>query len=214
MADLQIPSFGFANNQQSYNSPKTYHPSMMYQPMPAIGTPSFGGLGRPMTPKEHSRHSSYSTKDLEPSIQPIQPSVERARRHREYYLEGGDIYFLVRFRALLSRYANHSLIMAVQVENYLFRVHRYARLLPVVIDECGGAEANDEPRYFFERESPVFRKQFADIALNGHHRVGASDNEPLVLNDVRTDDFSRFLWIFYNPCVYFIPTFSLYPGLI
>jgi len=69
-----------------------------------------------------------------------------------------------------------------------------------------------KPRYFFERESPVFRKQFADIALNGHHRLGASDNEPLVLNDVTTDDFSRFLWVFYNPCVYFISTISLCPG--
>ena len=71
-----------------------------------------------------------------------------------------------------------------------------------------------KPRYFFERESPVFRKQFADIALNGHHRVGASDNDPLVLHDVRTDDFSRFLWVFYNPCVYFISSLPLCPGSI
>ncbi|KAF9645394.1 hypothetical protein BDM02DRAFT_3101459, partial [Thelephora ganbajun] len=125
--------------------------------MPAAGAPSFGLLGRPITPKESSRHSGYPAKEIEPIIQPIQPSVERVRRHREYYLEGGDIFFLV--------------------ENYLFRVHRY----------------------FFERESPVFRKQFADSALNGHHRVGSSDNDPLVLHDVRTDDFSRFLWVFYNP---------------
>ena len=60
----------------------------------------------------------------------------------------------------------------------------------------------------------MFRKQFADSALNGHHRVGASDNDPLVLNDVRTDDFSRFLWVFYNPCVYFISTIFLHPDLI
>ena len=60
----------------------------------------------------------------------------------------------------------------------------------------------------------MFRKQFADSALNGHHRVGASDNEPLVLHDVRTDDFSRFLWVFYNPCVYFISALSLCPGSI
>jgi hypothetical protein len=67
------------------------------------------------------------------------------------------------------------------------------------------------PRYFFERESPVFRKMFADSALSGNHRIGASDNEPLVLNEVRTDDFSRFLWVFYNPCVYFISTLSPLP---
>jgi hypothetical protein len=72
--------------------------------MPAVGMPSFGGLGRPNTPKEPGRHSNYSAKDIEPTIQPIQPSVERVRRHREYYLEGGDIYFLVRFRAPPHRF--------------------------------------------------------------------------------------------------------------
>jgi hypothetical protein len=65
-----------------------------------------------------------------------------------------------------------------------------------------------KPRYFFERESPVFRKQFADIAVGGHHRLGSSDSDPLVLHDVKTDDFSRFLWVFYNPCVYLISASS------
>ena len=98
MASFQTPSFGFpGNNLQGYGSPKAYQTSV-YQPMPAVGTPSFGGLGRPMTPKESNRHSIYSAKEIEPPIQPIQPSVERVRRHREYYLEGGDICFLVRFR--------------------------------------------------------------------------------------------------------------------
>lgn len=136
MSSFQIPHFGFSmNNQQSYGSPKPYH-SPVYQPMPAVGTPSFGGLGRPNTPKELSRHSSYSTKETEPTIQSIQPSVERVRRHRDYYLEGGDIYFLVRFRDFPYRLAYHSQISPSQVENYLFRVHRYAGYL--VIDECGG----------------------------------------------------------------------------
>lgn len=62
--------------------------------MPAVGTPAFGVLGRPMTPKDSSRHSSLSGKDFEPTIV---PSLERTRRNKEYYLEGGDIYFLVRF---------------------------------------------------------------------------------------------------------------------
>jgi len=119
-----IPTFGSSNSQQGYTSPKTHHSPLVYQPMPAVGTPSFGGLGRPMTPKEPSRHSSYSNKDVEPTIQTIQPSVERTRRHREYYLEGGDIYFLVRFRAPPYRFATRSLIPASKVENYLFRVHR------------------------------------------------------------------------------------------
>lgn len=128
--------------------------------MPLVGQPSFGApYGRPNTPSQHGRHASY-TKNIDPDTMPsLQPSVERVRRHREYYLDGGDIIFLV--------------------ENYLFRVHRY----------------------FFERESPVFRKQLADSAHAGagHHRAGSSDTDPMVLHDVRTEDFSRFLWVFYNP---------------
>ena len=100
MASFAVPTFGFSNNnQQGFGSPKAYYQSPIYQPLPAVGMPSFGGLGRPNTPKEPSRLSNYSTKDIEPTIQPIQPSVERARRHREYYLEGGDMYFLVRLWA-------------------------------------------------------------------------------------------------------------------
>jgi hypothetical protein len=89
-------------------------------------------------------------------------------------------------------------------------------LYHLVIDKCGwrGRKLTIKSRYFFDRESPVFRKLFADSAVNGHHRVGASDNDPLVLHDVRMDDFSRFLWVFYNPCVYFISTLSLYLGLV
>jgi len=99
MSGFVVPSFGFSsNNLQGLGSPKAYLPTSVYQPIPAAGTPSFG-FGRPNTPKEHGRHPSYSVKDIEPTIQSVQPSVERMRRHREYYLEGGDIYFLVRFRA-------------------------------------------------------------------------------------------------------------------
>lgn len=67
--------------------------------MPAVGVPSFGG--RPNTPKEHGRHSSYPAKDVEPPIQPLVPSLERPRRSREYYLEGGDLFVLVSFLGLL-----------------------------------------------------------------------------------------------------------------
>lgn len=155
------PTFGSTINTQGFGSPK---PFSIYQPMPAVGVPSFGG--RPNTPKDHGRHSSYSTKDVEPPVQPLVPSLERPRRSREYYLEGGDLYVLV--------------------ENYLFRVHKF----------------------FFERESPVFKRQFADIAVSGQHRLGASDNDPLVLHDVKEIDFTRFLWVFYNPkySIYDAPT--------
>ena len=105
MLSFSVPTFGATNVQQTYGSPK---PASLYQPMPAVGTPSFGMFGRPGTPKETSRHSSYSSKDVEPMAQPIIPSVERPRRHREYYLEGGDIYFLVRFRVPSLRFTNAS----------------------------------------------------------------------------------------------------------
>ena len=97
MSTFPIPSFGYSNSsQQVFGSPKAYNSTLVYHPAPAVGTPSFGGL-RSMTPKEHSRHSSITAKDIEPTITPIQPSVERVRRNRDYYLEGGDMYFLVRF---------------------------------------------------------------------------------------------------------------------
>ena len=160
MATFSIPAFGYSsNNLQGVGSPKTAHSIPMYQPMPAVGTPSFGGLGRSMTPKESSRHSSYS-KDIEPTIQTIQPSVERTRRHREYYLEGGDIHFLVRFRAPPRQLTSHSLTSASQVENYLFRVHRYVRSL--AIEKCGWreTEANDKTQIFFRPRVARVQKTF------------------------------------------------------
>lgn len=110
MSGFPIPSFGYSNSSQpGFGSPKPYHSMPVYHPVPAVGTPSFGGVGRPMTPKESSRHSSYSSKEMEPTIQPIQPSVERVRRHRDYYHEGGDIYFLVSFLELSRRFADRAL---------------------------------------------------------------------------------------------------------
>jgi len=84
-----------------------------------------------------------------------QPTLQRNRRHREYYIDGGDIVFLV--------------------ENVLFRVHSY----------------------FFQRESPVFRKQL--VGYGTRERPGGSDVDPCVLEGVTVDDFCRFLWVFYNP---------------
>ena len=123
MYQFPTPTFGATNGQQGYGSPK---PAQTYQPMPAVGTPSFGAFGgRPSTPKETSRHSSYSSKD-ETTIPLLPPSVERQRRHRDYYFEGGDIYFLVCFRVPSPPLSNSVLIPPSQAENYLFRVHKYA----------------------------------------------------------------------------------------
>lgn len=64
-----------------------------------------------------------------------------------------------------------------QVENYIFRVHRY----------------------FFERESAYFREKFAVAAPPGQPPRGSSDANAFPLEDVLANDFSRFLWVFYNP---------------
>ncbi|PSR71710.1 hypothetical protein PHLCEN_2v12414 [Hermanssonia centrifuga] len=84
------------------------------------------------------------------------PSTEKIRRHPKYYLNGGDVHFLV--------------------EGYLFRVHRY----------------------FFERESAVFREKLGATPASGQAK-GSSDAHPFPLDNVRELDFSRFLWVFYNP---------------
>ncbi|KAG2142304.1 uncharacterized protein EDB93DRAFT_613073 [Suillus bovinus] len=64
--------------------------------------------------------------------------------------------------------------MTVLVENHLYRIHSY----------------------FFERESLFFRQKFQ--SSEGEER-GSSDNNAYTLEDVKSEDFARFLWVFYNP---------------
>jgi hypothetical protein len=95
-----FPAPSFGSSVSSAYSPKTPH---IYQPMSLVGLPSFGSpYDRPQTPNQHSRHPSY-TKNIDSDTMPsMQPSVERVRRHREYYLDGGDIIFLVSILYRLS----------------------------------------------------------------------------------------------------------------
>ena len=67
----------------------------------------------------------------------------------------------------------------MQVENWIFRVHRY----------------------FFERESAVFREMLCAPPPPGQAAKGSSDTNLLPLHGVTEVDFSRFLWVFYNPYV-------------
>lgn len=64
--------------------------------------------------------------------------------------------------------------MTVLVENHLYRIHSH----------------------FFERESLFFRQKFQ--SAEGEER-GSSDNNAYTLDDVKSEDFARFLWVFYNP---------------
>ncbi|KAJ7350684.1 hypothetical protein DFH08DRAFT_695847, partial [Mycena albidolilacea] len=71
-------------------------------------------------------------------------------------------------------------------ENKMFRVHRY----------------------FFERESKYFKEQLAVPATPGAQRRGAGDDSAIILDHVRSEDFAKLLWVFYNP------KYSLYNATI
>ncbi|KAF9243218.1 hypothetical protein BU15DRAFT_86587 [Melanogaster broomeanus] len=64
--------------------------------------------------------------------------------------------------------------MTVLVENHLYRIHSY----------------------FFERESLFFRQKL--VGSNDEDR-GSTDTNAYTLDDVKSEDFARFLWVFYNP---------------
>lgn len=64
-----------------------------------------------------------------------------------------------------------------QVESTLFRVHRY----------------------FFVRESPVFRDMLALPAPILSDIEGTSDERPIHLPQISRTEFENFLWVFYNP---------------
>lgn len=65
-----------------------------------------------------------------------------------------------------------------QVDHVLFRVHRY----------------------FFERESPIFRDKLTTPASPGQPAQGTSDSNAIVL-EVHVAEFEKMLWVFYNPFV-------------
>jgi len=104
------------------------------------------------------------------------PTNDRIMRHVDYYITGGDVVFRVckicdRLSCQLST-MTHS-----QVENTLYRVHRY----------------------FFTRDSALFREKLPHPPPPGEFTKGSSDSNPFVLEDTLKIDFERLLWIFYNP---------------
>lgn len=129
--------------------------------------------------------ASTSTSYDEPqaSALPMQDAVESesvggqvgsVTRHETYYIPSGDVVF--------------------QVENTLFRVHRY----------------------FFERESAPFRDMLSLPMPGGQNSntgsdkgkspsrqpEGTTDESPINLPQVTSDDFASLLWVFYNPTYY------------
>ena len=91
--------------------------------------------------------------------------------------------------------ANHAVRESRSRTSFSACTGRY--LLPVLQSLAGFAKSVADNSHFFERESPVFRKQLA--GYGARERTGGSDADPCVLDGVIVDDFSRFLWVFYNP---------------
>lgn len=67
--------------------------------------------------------------------------------------------------------------MTILVENHLYRIHSY----------------------FFERESLFFRQKLLAGPSEDGEDHGSNDSNHYTLDDVKSEDFARFLWVFYNP---------------
>jgi len=65
------------------------------------------------------------------------------------------------------------------VEDYVFRVHKF----------------------FFTRESSYFRRLFEPSQFLVQDPPGSLESNPIILEDVSSDAFACFLWVFYNPYV-------------
>ncbi|KAL1678991.1 hypothetical protein EV122DRAFT_264090 [Schizophyllum commune] len=65
----------------------------------------------------------------------------------------------------------------ILVEGVMFRVHKY----------------------FFDRESNMFRREFVLPVSPGAQPKGSSESTALVLEDITLEEFEKFLWVFYNP---------------
>ncbi|KAF8071489.1 hypothetical protein FPV67DRAFT_1411818 [Lyophyllum atratum] len=53
-------------------------------------------------------------------------------------------------------------------------------------------------RYFFERESPFFQSRLMIPASPGATRQGSTEHNAIVLDET-SEEFAKFLWVFYNP---------------
>jgi hypothetical protein len=73
-----------------------------------------------------------------------------------------------------------------QVENNLFRVHRY----------------------FFTRDSSFFLEKLPHPPPPGEFSKGSADNNPFILEDTLIVDFECLLWVFYNEYACFPLPFS------
>lgn len=96
--------------------------------------------------------------------------------HPEYYLEDGNIVFKVRHLSLIDITPLHQVYQSSKVEDTLFKVHRY----------------------FFMRESIVFRDMLSFPAAADMIAEGTCDENPIFLEQVTSKQFGQLLSIFYD----------------
>ena len=101
-------------------------------------------------------------------------------RHERFYLEDGNVIFLVRYSHMFSapKGPSSSSKPYLKVEKTLFKIHRY----------------------FLQRDSPIFQDMFAlpPPSDSDGGAEGMSDERPIQLEGTLSLDFERFLTIFYS----------------
>ena len=120
--------------------------------------------------------SSVSTLMSDMSLSTSTSSSNAILKDERYYITSGDIVFKVCLIHIDVQPGTRALWLILRkVESTLFRVHRY----------------------FFQREPSLFGDMIdGAVACKGRH-----DHDPFHLQDITALDFSRFLWVFYNPYV-------------
>lgn len=113
---------------------------------------------------------------ISPPLSPDGLRFKQIQRHRSFYIAGADLTVLVRHHLPIIILAEADLCF-IKSGNTLFRVHRY----------------------FFERESRVFREQFL-LASEATSNTGYTDSTAIAI-DASAEDFAKLLGLFYNPYV-------------
>jgi len=173
--------------------------SKLFEPTPLFDKFAAPPYERPSTASGILRPGHTKNGDGPDLTMNQQPTLQRHRRHREYYIDGGDIVFLVRpppTSTIVNRQIAHRAVREPRLRT-CFSACTGQCPLPVPQSLASFTKSVADNSHFFERESPIFRKQLAGYGTR--ERSGCSDADPCVLDGVTVDDFSRFLWVFYNP---------------
>lgn len=114
-------------------------------------------------------------KDIPPAMHDVPTALPSKAhiglRHQNYYME--TITFKVGLPHIIQGHGRFS--PKTQVEDYIFKV----------------------PRCHFERKSEIFRTTFTLPTGDGVHAEGQTDENPVVLEGIRSLDFQALLKVLY-----------------